>query len=342
MHNYYTYLYNKCVFELLEECKGKGNAVVFARSATAGGQKFPVHWGGDCTADYPSMAESLRGGLSLCMSGFGFWSHDISGFANTAPHHLFKRWIAFGLLSTHSRLHGDNSYRVPWLFSKEGEENGEEACAVTKHFTEIKCSLMPYIYANAIKAHKTGVPVMRAMALEFENDMNAIYLDREYMLGGDILVAPVFKENGNVDYYLPKGKWTHLLTNETRVGEKWYNDTYDFFSLPLYVKENTILPIGGERTRPDYDYSKDLSLHIFELSDKAEATVYSTDASAILTVKAEKNGGTVSIFPDKLYDGTNIVLRNVNKISSVKGADVTASDLGIVLKATDTKIVVEL
>ena len=342
MHNYYTYLYNKCVFELLEECKGKGNAVVFARSATAGGQKFPVHWGGDCTADYPSMAESLRGGLSLCMSGFGFWSHDISGFANTAPHHLFKRWVAFGLLSTHSRLHGDTSYRVPWLFSKEGEENGEEACAVTKHFTELKCSLMPYIYANAIKAHKTGVPVMRAMALEFENDMNAIYLDREYMLGGDILVAPVFKENGNVDYYLPDGKWTHLLTNETRVGEKWYNDTYDFFSLPLYVKENTILPIGGERTRPDYDYSKDLSLHIFELSDKAEATVYSTDASAILTVKAEKNGGTVSIFLDKLYDGTNIVLRNVNKTSSVKGADVTASDLGIVLKATDTKIVVEL
>ena len=131
MHNLYTYLYNKCVFEVLEEAKGKNKAILFARSATVGGQKFPVHWGGDCTADYPSMAESLRGGLSLCMSGFGFWSHDISGFANTAPHHLFKRWVAFGLLSTHSRLHGDTSYRVPWLFNKEGEKNGEEACAVT-------------------------------------------------------------------------------------------------------------------------------------------------------------------------------------------------------------------
>ena len=342
MHNYYTYLYNKCVFELLEECKGKGNAVVFARSATAGGQKFPVHWGGDCTADYPSMAESLRGGLSLCMSGFGFWSHDISGFANTAPHHLFKRWVAFGLLSTHSRLHGDTSYRVPWLFSKEGEENGEEACAVTKHFTELKCSLMPYIYASAIEAHKTGVPVMRAMALEFENDQNALNLDRQYMLGADIMVAPVFKENGNVDYYLPEGKWTHLLTNETRVGGKWYNDTYDFFSLPLYVRENTVLPIGGEVKKPDYDYTKDLSLHIFELKDKAEATVFSTDAEPVLKVKAEKNGNTVSVFLDKLYEGTKIVLRNVGKISSVIGADASVSDLGVVLKATNTEIIINL
>ena len=342
MHNYYTYLYNKCVFEVLEECKGKGNAVLFARSATAGGQKFPVHWGGDCTADYPSMAESLRGGLSLCMSGFGFWSHDISGFQGTAPHHLFKRWVAFGLLSTHSRLHGDTSYRVPWLFNKEGETNGEEACAVTKHFSELKCSLMPYIFAKAVEAHKKGVPAMRAMALEFEKDFNALSLDRQYMLGGDILVAPVFRENGNVDYYLPEGKWTHLLTNETRVGGKWYNDTYDFFSLPLYVRENTILPIGSEITRPDYDYTKDLSLHIFELKDTAEATVFSADAEAVLTVKAEKKCDTVSIFIDKLYAGTKIVLRNVGKIISVTGADATPSDLGTELYVTDTKIVIKL
>ncbi len=342
MHNYYTYLYNKCVFEVLEECKGKGNAVVFARSATTGGQKFPVHWGGDCTADYPSMAESLRGGLSLCMSGFGFWSHDISGFQGTSPHHLFKRWVAFGLLSTHSRLHGDASYRVPWLFNKEGEENGEEACAVTKHFTELKCSLMPYIFAKAVEAHKYGVPAMRAMALEFERDFNALNLDRQYMLGNGILVAPIFKENGNVDYYLPDGKWTHLLTNQTRDGGKWYNDTYDFFSLPLYVRENTLLPIGSEITRPDYDYTKDLSLHIFELTDKAETTVFSTDAEPVLNVKAEKKGDTVSVFLDKLYKGTKIVLRNVERISSVTGAEATVSDIGIVLKASDTEIIVKL
>lgn len=119
MHTYYTYLYNKCVFELLEAYKGKNEACVFARSATVGGQKFPVHWGGDCSSSYASMHESLRAGLSLCMSGFGFWSHDISGFEGTASADVYKRWAVFGLLSTHSRLHGAKSYRVPWLFGEE-------------------------------------------------------------------------------------------------------------------------------------------------------------------------------------------------------------------------------
>lgn len=119
MHNYYSYLYNKVVFDVLVEKRGAGEAVLFARSGTAGSQQLPVHWGGDCSATYESMAETLRGGLSLSLSGFGFWSHDISGFENTAPADVYKRWSAFGLLSSHSRLHGSKSYRVPWLFDDE-------------------------------------------------------------------------------------------------------------------------------------------------------------------------------------------------------------------------------
>lgn len=119
MHNYYTYLYNQAVFELLERERGTGEAVLFARSATVGGQQFPAHWGGDCSASYVSMAETLRGGLSLSLGGFGFWSHDISGFESTAPADIYKRWCQFGLLSSHSRLHGSSSYRVPWLFDEE-------------------------------------------------------------------------------------------------------------------------------------------------------------------------------------------------------------------------------
>ena len=113
MHNFYTYLYNQAVYEVLERRRGKEEAVLFARSATAGGQKFPVHWGGDCWSDYESMEESLRGGLSLISSGFGYWSHDIGGFESQSTPDVYKRWAAFGLLSTHSRLHGSTSYRVP-------------------------------------------------------------------------------------------------------------------------------------------------------------------------------------------------------------------------------------
>lgn len=342
MHNFYTYLYNKCVFEVLEECKGKNKAILFARSATVGGQKFPVHWGGDCTADYPSMAESLRGGLSLCMSGFGFWSHDISGFANTAPHHLFKRWVAFGLLSTHSRLHGDTSYRVPWLFSKEGEENGEEACAVTKHFAELKCSLMPYIFGKAVESSKTGVPVMRAMALEFESDKNALSLDTQYMLGESLLVSPVFTEKGDVDYYLPDGKWTHLLTNETRDGGKWYSDNYDFFSLPLYVRENTILPVGYNKLIPDYNYGENTTLHIFNLTKNAKCTVYDAEGEHAFTVIGEKNGDTLSFSFDKLPKGARILLRGISDVTVVKGATCEANELGALLVLNESEISVKL
>ena len=207
MHNYYTQLYNQTVFQLLKENFGENNAVLFARSATVGGQQFPVHWGGDCEAKYSSMSESLRGGLSLCLSGFGFWSHDISGFENTATPDLYKRWAAFGLLSTHSRLHGNDSYRVPWLFD-------EEAVDVVRTFTNLKCSLMPYLYSAACVTAQIGVPSMRAMVLEFPDDPTCDSLDRQYMLGDSLLVAPVFHEDGTVEYYLPKGKWTHFLSNK--------------------------------------------------------------------------------------------------------------------------------
>ncbi|HEX5691126.1 MAG TPA: alpha-xylosidase, partial [Roseiflexaceae bacterium] len=170
MHNYYAYLYNKVVFEVLEERLGVGQAAVFARSATAGGQKFPVHWGGDSTATFESMAESLRGGLSLCLSGFGFWSHDIGGFEHTASADVYKRWCAFGLLSSHSRLHGSQSYRVPWLFD-------EEAVDVLRFFTRLKCRLMPYLFAAAVEAHASGVPMMRAMLLEFPDDPACDFVD---------------------------------------------------------------------------------------------------------------------------------------------------------------------
>jgi len=242
MHNYYTQLYNKAVFEMLE-AKTK-EPVLFARSATAGGQKYPVHWGGDCWSDFEAMAESLRGGLSLGLSGFGFWSHDIGGFEGKPPVELYYRWVAFGLLSSHSRLHGSGSYRVPWVY-------GEEACDVLRFFTRLKLRLMPYIWATAVEAHETGVPMLRAMLLEFPEDPTSAYLDRQYMLGPSLLVAPVFKPSGEVTYYLPKGRWTHLLTGETAEGPGWRTETHGPFSLPLYLREGYNLALACTHESPE-------------------------------------------------------------------------------------------
>lgn len=305
MHNYYTFLYNKCVFELLQREKGEGEAVLFARSATVGSQQFPVHWGGDCMATYPSMAETLRGGLSFAMSGFSFWSHDISGFESTATPDLYKRWAAFGLMSTHSRLHGSTSYRVPWLFDEEANE-------VVSAFTKLKCRLMPYIFSKSVQASREGVPVMRPMVLEFTHDPAVRYLDLQYMLGDSLLVAPVFSADSKVRFYLPEGRWTDLLSGQVREGGRWFEAQYDYFSMPLYIRENSLLPMGTVSERPDYEYEQDLELHYYLPSADGSTCceVVDVKGNIVASVEAYRHGDTVK-FGGLLADaGWKIVLHN--------------------------------
>lgn len=207
MHNWYTQLYNQAVFEAIEETFGKGNACLYARSATVGGQQQPVHWGGDCESTFNGMAQSLRAGLSLTSSGFGFWSHDIGGFEGAFPDPaVYKRWVAFGMLGSHSRLHGSTVYRVPWLFDEEDEKNGvalvpgQTAVDVVREFTKLKLELMPYVYQLGLQPHANGTPVMRSMFVEFPDDPACRTLDRQYMFGPSMLVAPVFTYSGEVSY----------------------------------------------------------------------------------------------------------------------------------------------
>lgn len=289
MHNYYAQLYNSTVFELLEKERGPGEAVLFARSATAGGQQFPVHWGGDCFASLGAMAESLRGGLSLSLSGFGFWSHDIGGFEGTPDPAVFKRWLAFGLLSSHSRLHGNVSYRVPWAF-------GDEAVAVARKFTRLKHRLMPYLYGAAVEAHRTGVPVMRPMVLEFPDDPACRTLDRQYMLGPDLLVAPVFTAEGDVEFYVPEGTWTHLLTGETVEGPAFRRETHGFDSLPLYIRPGALLPLGADDRRPDGDWLQDLTLLVTpDTRDGTEITVPDLAGRPAAVYRAAREGSEVRV-----------------------------------------------
>lgn len=280
MHNYYTYLYNKTVYETVKKRKGEKEAVLFARSATAGCQKFPVHWGGDCWSDYESMEQSLRGGLSLTSSGFGFWSHDIGGFESTSTADVYKRWCAFGLLSTHSRLHGSHSYRVPWLYD-------EEAVEVVRRFTKLKASLMPYLYRNAVETSLTGVPMMRSMALEYPEDKNCGYLATQYFLGDSLLVAPIFNDRSMAEYYLPEGTWTSFLTGEVKKGGKWYREVVDYMTIPLYVKEGSIVAVGDGSHGAVYDYEKDVDFRVYALSEGATAKtcIYNASAKKVLELE---------------------------------------------------------
>lgn len=280
MHNYYAYLYNKTVYEVIEKKRGKEEAVLFARSATVGSQKFPVHWGGDCWSNYEAMGESLRGGLSLTNSGFGYWSHDIGGFESQSTPDVYKRWAAFGLLSTHSRLHGSTSYRVPWLYD-------EEAVDVVRFFTKLKLELLPYLYSSAVYTSQTGIPMMRSMALEFEQDKNCSYLDRQYMLGSNLLVAPIFNEDGWGNYYLPNGKWINYFTGEEARGGVWREEYHDYLSIPLWVRENAVIPVQKNIGTFSDSYKEKLEVRVFGLKGKAETRVYENQEE-ILYMKVEQ------------------------------------------------------
>lgn len=327
MHNFYTQLYNQTVFRLLEEERGLGEAVLFARSATAGGQQFPVHWGGDCTATFESMAESLRGGLSLAMSGFGFWSHDIGGFEQTAVADVYKRWCAFGLLSSHSRLHGSSSYRVPWFYD-------EEAVEVLRHFTQLKCRLMPYLFGAAVQAYQTGAPVMRAMMLEYPDDPGCDYLDRQYMLGDALLVAPVFRYDHRGDYYLPAGRWTHFLTGEVVEGGGWRRGVYDFFSLPLFARPNSIIPVGANENRPDYDFADGVTFHVFELAEETAVSraVPTLQGQPDIALHVRREGNTLHIQAEGAMKPWQVLLRGVTAVAALSGGATEPHAQGILLQ----------
>lgn len=302
MHNYYAYLYNEAVFELLEEIKGEGEAVVFARSASVGSQKFPVHWGGDNISQYSSMAESLRGGLSFVLSGFGFWSHDIGGFEENTADDLYKRWTQFGLLSTHSRYHGNIEYRVPWNF-------GDEAALVTQKFSKMKNKLMPYIYKEAVATAKTGVPLMRPLIVEFVEDYTVHTIDKQYMFGEQLMVAPIFTDNGQVSFYLPEGQWTHYLDNTVYEGGKWQQEEYDYFSLPLLARQNSIIIEGEIDNTAAYDYSQNLTAHAFEITEETSTSVYDTHGAYIGRITITPTKGSYEIQVTNLQN-VDIIFRN--------------------------------
>ena len=210
----------------------------------------------------------------------------MGGFELTASSDVYKRWCAFGLLSSHSRLHGNASYRVPWAYGDD-PARPDSAEKVLAFFTKLKCRLMPYLFEAACQAHEQGLPVMRPMLLEFPADPGCDTLDRQYMLGEDLLVAPVFTYDQVVDYYLPEGTWTGLLSGRKAQGGGWRKEKHDFFSLPLLARPNSIIPLGRRDDRPDYDYADGVILHVFELAEGRHTPVVIHSTTGQLDVTFE-------------------------------------------------------
>jgi alpha-D-xyloside xylohydrolase len=331
MHNYYSYLYNKAVFELLEKHHGKGGAMVFARSGTAGSQKFPIHWGGDCFATYESMAEDLRGGLSFCMSGPAYWAHDIGGFSGKADPSLYKRWVAFGLLSTHSRLHGSESYRVPWIFD-------EESVDVMRHFVKLKNRLFPYLFAASHDAAQHGWPVMRAMFLEYPSDPACQYLDRQYFLGSSLLVCPVFDPQ-TARYYLPPGRWTNVMTNKViQSAGAWISEPQDFMHIPLFARENSIVPTSGNESEPKWGLADELILNLFKIQQGADLSLrlVSSEDGRQTTFRCKRSGSRITLESDGRAKNVSVCVRSQRASAGANAKLVSESPEGPLLRWTNS------
>ncbi|KAK6837833.1 Alpha-xylosidase [Aspergillus parasiticus] len=296
MHNYYTLLFNKVVYQTMTDRYGKSNSLLFARSTSPGGQIYPVHWGGDCESTYEAMAESLRGGLSLMLSGYIFWASDIGGFEGTPPPALYKRWVQFGLLSSHSRLHGSSSFRVPWIY-------GEDCSEVLRDCVKRKILLTPYLLAEALTGHDQGTPLMRPMFVEFPDDLNTYPLDTQYMFGSNLLVAPVFTDEGTVTFYVPRtpeesqGKWISWFNHsKTYESGQWYTETHGFDTLPILVRPGSVTPINPKLKGPQDDALDGLELLVNgSLTDEVAVQVVdpSKTHEVLKTVKVAVKGDEV-------------------------------------------------
>lgn len=320
MHNLYTLLYNQVVFDVLEEAFGKNEAIVFARSATTGSQQYPVHWGGDCTATLTTMATELRAGLSFSCSGVPFWSHDIGGFYGEQDPNVYKRWIAFGLFSSHSRLHGDSTYRVPWNYD-------EESVDVLRHFTRLRHRLIPYLYSCCKISHDAGTPVLRPMFFEFPSDPTCLFLDRQYMFGDSFLVAPVFSSDGTVQYYLPPGEWTNYWTNECQQGGMWISEHIDYMTVPLWVRENSIIPMGPADQAPFRSSFDDLTLHLYNITGSAAFDLY--DDGKTVKITAERRGNEIVVTTSEALPGMQVVLHGMKSSGKMIEASETTIRLSV-------------
>lgn len=237
-HNTYALLYNATVFEACKAVTGEN--LVWARSGTAGSQRYPLHWGGDSQCTFDALAATLRAALSIGISGIPFFSHDIGGFIGLPDDELYIRWAQLGLFSSHSRCHGagDTTHREPWYFS-------EEACDIFRFYDKLRYSLMPYIYEQAAECVKTGLPMMRALYLEYPEDRNVRHLEDEYLFGSQLLIAPILKPMKQCrvrEIYLPEGVWYDYFTKEKIVSHgQWITKPVDLKTMPMFVKAGTVL-----------------------------------------------------------------------------------------------------
>ena len=261
LNNMYALLYQKAAFEVTKEVTGDG--LVWARAAWAGCQRFPIHWGGDAAASWDGMAGSLKGGLHLGLSGFGFWSHDVPGFHGVPdfmnaviPDDLYVRWTQFGVFTSHIRYHG-TSKREPYHYPKIAD--------TVRKWWKLRYALLPYILEQSKKTTDSGYPVVRALLLQHPSDTMCWHIDDQYYFGEDFIVAPIMNSENKRDVYLPAGNWVNFFTGELFIGNCWLKKmTVALEDMPVWVKQGATIPLypNSVSCTDEMDLQKSINVEI--------------------------------------------------------------------------------
>ena len=263
-HNLYPLRYNKAVAEITKQTTG--DSIIWARSAWAGSQRYPLHWGGDAENTNSAMAAELRGGLSFGLSGFTYWSHDAGGFVERAPRDLYRRWLGFGVLTSHTRAHGVPP-REPWEYDPEFVD-------IYRRTVELKYSLMPYIIAQAKESSAHGYPMLRTLFFEYPNDPTSWLIEDEYMFGSDLLVAPLIEDGDTRKVYLPPGSWIDYQSGKVYAGGLWHQITAGQVPVIALVKDHTVVPhIAIAQSTSQMDW-KNIELRVFSTDRSAAAGLF--------------------------------------------------------------------
>jgi alpha-D-xyloside xylohydrolase len=289
-HNLYPLRYNKAVADITKSVTG--DSIIWARSAWAGSQRYPLHWGGDAENTTSAMAATLRAGLSFGLSGFTFWSHDVGGFVQAPPLALYRRWLPFGVLTSHTRCHGAPP-REPWAVDPAFVDDFRRAI-------ELKYSLMPYIYAQSKDSAERGLPMMRALFVEYPDDPTSWLIDDEYLFGSEVLVAPSIEEGNSRRVYLPPGAWTDYQTGKIYQGAQWHSIAAGQIPIVMLVRDHSAIPhIRVAQSTAEMNW-KEIELRVFSTDGAAASGLFALPDGNLQTLKLDGSGQSFVLRDDPM------------------------------------------
>jgi len=296
MHNLFPLIYNKVMFEKTKEIHGSG--IVWARSTYAGGQRYSLPWSGDARSDFNNLAGALRAGLSLGLSGQPFWSHDIGGFIGKPSPELYIRWAQLGLFSSHSRCHGggNTNPREPWAYGKLAND-------IFKKFVKLRYRLLPYIFTTENECVETGLPFIRPMILNHQEDRNTHNIYDQYYFGKSLLIAPILTLENERQVYLPKGIWYDFWTGDKINKTGWIKVKANLDTMPIFVEQGTIIPFGPDVDYVDQKPLKVLKLHVYG-NINCQLRYVNKDVDVTFKIQFEKE---TMIFDQGGYKGKHMI-----------------------------------